>query len=170
MKTPVPLIAHKDPALPAPVAIPDGPQWAGALRHLDVDLAETLCAAVRTLYPHDALPIRVYHRVVAALDAAAGTSPTVTALLAECARRLDADFPVAFRERSESYRVGALKAIEGSPAFRYLQRSVVRHLYDDIEVWQAFGYEGASHHLGGYVDRGFDDLDWLPPVPSSAHR
>ena len=48
------------------------------------------------------------------------------------------------------------------PAFRFLQRASVRYLYDDLEVWQAFGYEGASYHLGGFIDRGFDDLDWLP--------
>jgi len=42
----------------------------------------------------------------------------------------------------------------------------VRFLYDDVEVWQAFGYEGASAHLGGYVNRGFNDLDWLPDPPA----
>jgi hypothetical protein len=29
-------------------------------------------------------------------------------------------------------------------------------------VWDAVGYEGPSVHKGGYVNRGFDDLDWLP--------
>ena len=35
-------------------------------------------------------------------------------------------------------------------------------LYDDREVWELLGYEGPSFDKGGYVDRGFDDLDWLP--------
>jgi hypothetical protein len=35
-------------------------------------------------------------------------------------------------------------------------------LYDDKEVWGLLGYEGSSYEHGGYVDRGFDDLDWLP--------
>ncbi len=35
-------------------------------------------------------------------------------------------------------------------------------LYDDKEVWEILGYEGASYDKGGYLHRGFDDLDWLP--------
>ncbi len=163
-------IAHKDPQLPAPPALPDGPGWVSALKVLDPAAAETLCAAVRTLYPHDVLPDSVYRRVVAAFDRSAAESSATASLLAECAAKLEAAFPVSFRERSEGYRTAALKALEGTPAFRLLQRSAVRFLYDDIEVWQAFGYEGAAHHLGGYLQRGFDDLDWLPPVPQPVHR
>ena len=43
-----------------------------------------------------------------------------------------------------------------------LQATAVVELYDNPLVWKAFGYEGPSTHLGGYKDRGFDDLDWLP--------
>ena len=35
-------------------------------------------------------------------------------------------------------------------------------LYDDHEVWDLLGYEGSSFDKGGYLHRGFDDLDWLP--------
>ena len=35
-------------------------------------------------------------------------------------------------------------------------------LYSDPEVWELLGYEGPSFDKGGYIDRGFDDLDWLP--------
>lgn len=34
--------------------------------------------------------------------------------------------------------------------------------YSDREVWTVLGCEGESSDKGGYVDRGFDDLDWLP--------
>ena len=34
-------------------------------------------------------------------------------------------------------------------------------LYANPAVWHRFGYEGASSHLGGYIERGFDDLDWI---------
>lgn len=170
MSTSATITAHKDPKLPSPAAQPEGSVWTSVLKKLDPITAETLYVATRTLYPHDSLPDRVYHRVVVALDSVAVSSPAFADLLAECVRQLEAGFPVPFRDRSESYRVAALKAIESTVAFRFLQRSAVRHLYDDVEVWQAFGYEGAAHHLGGYVERGFDDLDWLPPVPSNPHR
>ena len=35
-------------------------------------------------------------------------------------------------------------------------------LYNDPEVWELLGWEGASYSKGGYVSRGFADLDWLP--------
>jgi len=35
-------------------------------------------------------------------------------------------------------------------------------LYNLPEVWEALGYEGASFDKGGYLTRGFNDLDWLP--------
>ena len=163
-------IAHKDPRLPLAPALPDGPGWVSVLKVLDPGAAEALCAAVRTLYPHDVLSDGVYRRVVVALDQSAVKVPSTARLLVECVATLEAAFPVPFRDRSEGYRIAALKALEGTPAFRILQRSAVRFLYDDIEVWQAFGYEGAAHHLGGYLERGFDDLDWLPPVPPPVHR
>jgi hypothetical protein len=41
-------------------------------------------------------------------------------------------------------------------------------LYNNPLVWQAFGYEGASFDHGGYLERGFDDLGWLPDPPPEA--
>ena len=43
-----------------------------------------------------------------------------------------------------------------------MHSTTVVALYDDHEVWELLGYEGASFDKGGYIDRGFDDLDWLP--------
>ena len=49
--------------------------------------------------------------------------------------------------------------------FGFIRRTTVLHLYDDHEVWEALGYEGESFSKGGYLHRGFDDLDWLPDPP-----
>jgi hypothetical protein len=160
-------IAHKDPKVQPPVELPEGPEWVGVLRTFDAHLAETLTVAARTLYPHDSLPERVYRRVVAALDAIAGKAPAVAQSLAEFVDLVDGAMPLPFRELSEGYRVAVLEGIEASPVFRLVQRSTVRFLYDDIEVWEAFGYEGASVHLGGYAKRGFNDLEWLPDPPTN---
>ncbi|GLK86476.1 hypothetical protein [Ancylobacter defluvii] len=163
-ETPMPT-AYKDPKLPPPVELPEGPDWVGVLKVFDAHVAETLVVAARTLYPHQDLPERVYRRTVVAFDGLAAKMPAVAQGFAEFVDLVDGAMPVPFRELSESYRVNGLKAIEGTAAFRLVQRTTVRFLYDDIEVWQAFGYEGASAHLGGYVDRGFNDLDWLPEPP-----
>jgi hypothetical protein len=35
-------------------------------------------------------------------------------------------------------------------------------------AWAHFGYEGSSFEKGGYINRGFQDLNWLPEPPHSA--
>ena len=52
--------------------------------------------------------------------------------------------------------------------FQALRGKTVTMLYNNERVWQAFGYEGASFEAGGYLDRGFDDLAWLPDPPEEA--
>lgn len=159
------ITAHKDPKLPPPVALPEDASWVGALTLFDARAAETLVAVVRTLYPHDGLPERIYRRTVFHFDAMAAKAPGIAQIFAEFIDMADSALPLPFRDLSEGYRVQVLKKLEATQPFRLVQRSAVRFLYDDVEVWQAFGYEGASVHLGGYVNRGFNDLDWLPDPP-----
>ena len=40
--------------------------------------------------------------------------------------------------------------------------AVRAELYYLPAVWALLGFEGSSVEFGGYVDRGFDDIDWLP--------
>jgi len=35
-------------------------------------------------------------------------------------------------------------------------------LYNQHDVWTKLGYEGPSWEKGGYLERGFNDIDWLP--------
>jgi len=153
--------AYKDPKLPEAPAVSGAADWAAGLYGISAGDAETLVAAIRTLCPHDELPETVYRRVVVQFD----RLPASEHIAVFC-RMLNDAGPVAFAALAETYRVQALKRIENTPEFTFVQRMAVRYLYDDVEVWSAFGYEGASVHLGGYVKRGFDDLDWLPPLPN----
>ena len=84
------------------------------------------------------------------------------ALLAEGAAALDAACRSPFASLAEGEQAAALQAIEGSPFFEAMRAATVRHLYGNRALWPRFGYEGASSHLGGYIERGFDDIDWIP--------
>ena len=42
-------------------------------------------------------------------------------------------------------------------------------LYNNHDVWELLGYEGPSYDKGGYIDRGFNDLDWLPEPRIEEH-
>ena len=41
-------------------------------------------------------------------------------------------------------------------------------IYSDPQTWKLLGYEGPSFAQGGYIDRGFNDLDWLPDPEQEA--
>jgi len=58
-----------------------------------------------------------------------------------------------------------LLRVEDSDYFNLVRATAVVALYDNPLLWKALGYEGPAVHLGGYVDRGFDDLDRLPDPP-----
>jgi len=47
-------------------------------------------------------------------------------------------------------------------AVNAIKGNAVVALYNDQEVWDTLGYEGPSFDKGGYIGRGFNDLDWLP--------
>ena len=62
---------------------------------------------------------------------------------------------------SEDERVAILKEIETTPFFQKIRGSLITGIYNNQELWPFFGYEGASADKGGYINRGFNDIDWL---------
>jgi len=115
------------------------------------------------MYPHDGLPDEAYEKVVRKLEGDARGDDGIAGTLEEGVAQLDGDG--AFGDLDADAQLEALRRHEDSPFFALLQSTAVVELYDNPLVWKAFGYEGPSSHLGGYVDRGFDDLDWLPDPP-----
>jgi hypothetical protein len=120
-------------------------------------VAETVTAAARTMYPHRDLSDRVYERVATRL----ADDEATLSVLEEGVARLDAG-GTPFVELDADARLEAVRAIEGSPFFALVRTTAVVEVYSDAETWALLGYEGPSYAQGGYVRRGFDDLEWLP--------
>ena len=146
---------------------PDG-AWAATLEAIPTHDAQVLLRALRVIYPHDALGDQYYARVVAALDADAKGSGDTAALLKDGVAALDQAMPVAFLDLSEGHQLAVLEAMQDDAFFQALRGKTIGVLYNDERVWQAFGYEGSSYELGGYFERGFQDLGWLPDPPPEA--
>ena len=128
-------------------------------RALDAHATETLTAMARVLYPHDFLDDSPYRQVV---DIVAGESDSAQrTLLAEGVAVLDGASDRPFLALAGGERLAAVQAIERTPFFETMRAATARHLYSNPAVWHHFGYEGPSHHRGGYIDRGFDDIDWI---------
>lgn len=127
---------------------------------LDPQAYATTLRVCRVMYPHDDLPDEAYDKVVRKLEADARADDSVRATIERGVADLD-----RFADMDADAQLQALTAAEDSDYFKLVQAAAVVELYDNPLVWRAFGYEGPSVHLGGYLHRGFDDLDWLPDPP-----
>jgi hypothetical protein len=141
--------------------------WADDAAALTKATLKTLVKVARDIYPHDFVGDSYYITAVKPWDAKAAKDPAVKALITEGVERLDRDA----RERHqkpyaevpwEIDRVALLHGIEHSEFFQKVRSDLVVSLYNQKELWPKFGYEGSSAEYGGYIKRGFADIDWLP--------
>lgn len=126
---------------------------------LDATQARNLMMAARTLFPHDFLSDGYYMNVVAAIDAKMSDA-AVAKRVSDGLMILGADFSV----RNESSRESAMRYVEkNNPQFfSLLHGESINGIYGNKEVWKMLGFEGSSVEHGGYLERGFNDIAWLP--------
>lgn len=140
--------------------------WADNAQTLKPDTMRTLAKMARDIYPHDHLADRYYIAAVTPWDTKAASDPKLKAMLEEGVALLNqlaqagnksAYAAVAWEEQ----RVALLHQIEQTDFFGKLRSDLIASLYNNPEVWPKFGYEGSSAEQGGYINRGFNDIDWL---------
>ncbi|MEO0371329.1 MAG: twin-arginine translocation signal domain-containing protein [Pseudomonadota bacterium] len=142
------------------MAAPNG-AWAMQTAHLTPETMASLVQMARDIYPHDQVGDEYYAIAVKGYDsedAAEGVEAGVAALNAMAQGKGHASYLAMGWERD---RVDLLRAMEDSPFFQQVRGGLVTGLYNQKAVWPIFGYEGASYEFGGYIDRGFDDINWL---------
>ncbi|ALU39145.1 hypothetical protein AS188_04560 [Kocuria flava] len=122
----------------------------------------TLTRIIRVAFPHPGLPDGPYERMTEKIVAEAESSTWFRMALTQGLLTIDSLSDRPFVELDDDTALKVLKRIADLEFFGFVRRTTVLHLYDDHEVWEALGYEGESFSKGGYLHRGFDDLDWLP--------
>jgi hypothetical protein len=151
------------PVIAAGMTIAPDAAWAQGAKNLTPATMATLARAARDIYPHDRLADAYYITAVAGYDSA---TPDVRELMTKGCASLDAE---AHKKHGTTYllvpaesdRVTILQGIETSPFFGKLRGGLVVTLYNQQSLWPKFGYEGSSADKGGYINRGFNDIDWL---------
>ncbi|WP_226341169.1 hypothetical protein [Gemmobacter serpentinus] len=118
-----------------------------------------LARVVRVAFPHKNFPDAAYLRTAGVILTAAEGTPGQKLAFAATLHDLD---QAGFADMDEAAALDHLKSIEDTPFFVLTRSTTVVTLYDDPEVWAVLGYEGPSFDKGGYINRGFNDLDWLP--------
>ena len=131
-----------------PVALPELPELPAGLLQMG-----------RDIFPHDRLADLHYAKPLAALLDKQGAlvRQGLQALQASARER----HGKAFEALAENDRVALLRAIETGPFFREVRSALMFGIYDNKALFPLFGYEGSSVEKGGYVNRGFNDIDWL---------
>lgn len=164
---------HGAAVLPPAVAVAIGAglpietAWADTARALKPETMKTLARMARDIYPHDRLVDLHYIAAVTPWDDKAAADEDMKRLLEDGVARLDQDAQDRHGSRyaeigQEEDRVGLLRGIEHTAFFKKIRADLVVALYNQPELWPKFGYEGSSAEHGGYIDRGFGDIDWLP--------
>lgn len=141
--------------------------WSAQLAVFNEHESKTLLNMTRQLYPHDKIADKFYAVVVKALDGDAAASAETAKKLKAGVANLDKLAQGNWNELSAGKRDAVLKKIESTAFFQQVRSKCVTGLYNNKDLWDHFGYEGSSVEHGGYINRGFDDLDWLPNPPES---
>jgi hypothetical protein len=147
------------------IASPDG-AWAVEAKTLKPETMRTLIQMARDIYPHDQLADRYYAFAVAPYDEKAAKDASVKSLIETGIAALDkaarAKHKLAYADVGwEADRVALLRQIQDGKFFQTVRGGLVTGIYNNPQVWTKFGYEGPSADKGGYVNRGFDDINWL---------
>lgn len=137
--------------------------WGLEATALKPETMATLIALARDIYPHDQLADRFYAIAVKGQDARAAKDAAHKALIEDGIADLNARAGAGGYSGLgwEDDRVAILREIETTPFFQAIRGDLVVSLYNQPELWPIFGYEGESYSKGGYIERGFSDIEWL---------
>ena len=168
-------IASSGATLAGTLAIAGGPiallapsrAWSLDLVALDHHVGATLLRFTRHLYPHDTLEDAVYALAVKDLDTAAAGDPEVAKMYVEGVAALDDAAEGVWLDLDDAQQLEIVSAQSNAAMFQAVRGKAVVSLYNNELAFAHFGYEGPAFEKGGYIGRGFNDLNWLPQ-PSEA--
>jgi len=135
--------------------------WGMEPKVLKPETMKTLIQMARVIYPHDQLPDRSYAVAVKGYD-----DDSVKEMVEKGVAELNV---IANQTHGRDFvhvgweadQVELLKQVESGELFQKLRGGLITGIYGNQEVWPIFGYEGESFSKGGYINRGFDDIEWL---------
>lgn len=119
---------------------------------------------IRVAFPHANFPDGAYRRMRDKIVVEAEASTWFRVVLTQGLLTIDAQLADGehFLDLPQDRALEVLRGVQELEFFGFIRRTTVLNLYDDPEVLEVLGYEGGSFAKGGYLHRGFDDLDWLP--------
>ncbi len=144
-----------------PAAFTDSDSVTYQYRSFHPGLVEQLVSIYRIMFPHNAVPDEFYEHVVRKLDENAAQDQAFSGFLSNGVAALNHQTRSTWTSLSEEERLQVLKQAEQTSFFQRLRSDFVIYFYSNPAIWPRFGYEGPSNDQGGYLHRGFNDIDWI---------
>jgi hypothetical protein len=136
--------------------------WAESHGKVDDETLSAMVQMARLLFPHDALSDVFYGDVLNATLSATASDSSFAELLNAADAALNAARPGKWSALDERQQLAVMREVEGMGFFAAIQGAVQAGIYLSPVFWKHIGYPGSSKEFGGYINRGFDDIDWLP--------
>ena len=127
----------------------------------DGELDQTLIDIARTLFPHDGMPDSTYGEVMSDVLASLASSEATGDVAATAEAELNSRRDRPFADLDEAEQIEVVNELQSEEFFAAFLGTVLFTFYYHPRVWQYIAYPGSSKEFGGYIDRGFDDIDWL---------
>lgn len=143
---------------------------------LSADEAAIILRMTRDIYPHpDLLDIEVYQAVSDGIIAGADGDADKAAVLKDGLAQVEAQAQSLFASRyveiaDDDAREGLLRKFQHEGFFQEIRWATYFGIYNNPDVWPKFGYQGSSVEHGGYIDRGFSDITFVPEGPTLEQR
>ncbi|KKD59853.1 Twin-arginine translocation pathway signal [Grimontia sp. AD028] len=145
-------------------AVVPAPAWASSA--IGMHTSSTLLTMSRDIYPHDDLEDKYYTRLLTPIGEQAKKDESLKSLLINGVEELDR---LSFEKFNKKYidlkkeedRVSILRDYENSAFFQKIKGTMMMGLYNSPDLWPWFGYGGSSWEQGGYINRGYQDIDWI---------
>jgi hypothetical protein len=122
----------------------------------------TLAGFGRRLFPHAGMADAVYARVMDNVLMSLASISASDDVLMLTQQALDSQQDKPWAELDAAAQIRAIENIQGEEYFAAVLGTARFAFYNDMAVWAHMQYPGSSKEFGGYVQRGFDDIDWLP--------
>lgn len=143
---------------------------------LDEGQGATLLRMVQDIYPHpNLLDVSHYQAIADAVIANADSDAAAAKDLREGLASIDAQSRALFDSayiaiEDPDAREGVLRKFQHDGFFQGVRWTAYFAIYNNVDVWPLFGYQGSSIDHGGYIDRGFSDITFVPQGPTLEER
>ena len=132
------------------------------LSAFDETRGRVLAVLARCLFPHADVEDTYYIEVANHIDVIAQNDEGVLKLVNSAIETLNKHGNGDWLGLPVEKKIGVLESLQQTQFMGFMINTTIDVLYRNQEVLELFGYEGSSIEHGGYLHRGFNDIDWLP--------